>query len=116
MEVQKSWILQVYNSILIHNAPLDKSELDRNNSNMSYQVDFGLTLQKARLERNLSQFELAELSDIDRTFISLLERGIRQPTLTTIFQLAKALKIKPSQMVAEVENRVRRGRWRRLKA
>ncbi len=83
---------------------------------MSYQVEFGLTLQKIRLERNLSQAELAELSEIDRTFISLLERGIRQPSLTTIFQLASALKIKPSLLIAELENRMRRGRWKRLKS
>ena len=83
---------------------------------MSYQVEFGLTLQKIRLEQNLSQSELAELSEIDRTFISLLERGKRQPSLTTLFQLALALKLNPSDLVAELENRLRRGRWKRLKS
>lgn len=89
--------------------------MDRNNSLMSYQVEFGLSLQNARLQQNLSQSELAGLSEIDRTFISLLERGKRQPSLTTIFQLAQALKIKPSLMIADVEKRVRRGRWKLLK-
>ncbi len=82
--------------------------------NMSCIIEFGLTLQKLRLEQNLSQAELAKASKIDRTFISLLERGIRQPTLTTVFQLAKALKLHPSELVAEVEKRVRRARWKRI--
>ena len=83
---------------------------------MSYQVEFGLALQRLRLERNLSQSDLAKLSKIDRTFISLLERGLRQPSLTTIFQVATALKIKPSALIAGVENRLRRQRWKRLKS
>lgn len=82
---------------------------------MVYQVEFGRVLQKARLDKNLSQSELAELSNIDRTFISLLERGKRQPSLTTIFQLSSALKVKPSDMILVLEGRLRRVRSNRLK-
>lgn len=82
---------------------------------MSYQVEFGHILQKKRLEKNLSQTELAKTSGIDRTFISLLERGKRQPSLTTIFQLAQALKIKPSALISDLEARIRRARWSRIK-
>ncbi|MBC7754245.1 MAG: helix-turn-helix transcriptional regulator [Moraxellaceae bacterium] len=82
---------------------------------MAYEIEFGLTLQALRLKQNLSQSELSKLSHLDRTFISLLERGIRQPSLTTVFQLAFALKIKPSELIIKVENRVRRSRWSRLK-
>ena len=81
---------------------------------MSYEIEFGSILQELRLEKNLSQSELAKLSQIDRTFISLLERGIRQPSLTTIFHLASAFKIQPSEFISKVENRVRRSRWKRL--
>ncbi|MBC7740663.1 MAG: helix-turn-helix transcriptional regulator [Bdellovibrionaceae bacterium] len=81
---------------------------------MSYEVTFGLTLQTLRLAKNFSQAELAKASQIDRTFISLLERGIRQPSLTTVFHLANALDMKPSELVAAVEKRVRRARWKRL--
>ncbi len=82
---------------------------------MSYEVEFGLALKKLRLASNFSQIELAALSKIDRTFISLLERGVRQPSLTTIIQLASALKIRPSDLIAEVEKEIRRKRWRRIK-
>ncbi len=82
---------------------------------MSLLTEFGITLRRLRLEKNFSQAELAHASDTDRTFISLLERGVRQPSLTTVFRLATALKIKPSELVAEVEVRCRRTRWKRLK-
>lgn len=81
---------------------------------MSYQAAFGSTLQTLRLKQNLSQAELALSSQLDRTFISLLERGIRQPTLTTIFQLSDGLNIKPSELILEVEKKLRRRRWKRL--
>ncbi len=82
---------------------------------MSYEKVFGLTLQTLRLKLNFSQSELAKASQIDRTFISLLERGLRQPSLTTIFSLAFALKMKPSELIAAVELSIRRARWKRLK-
>ncbi len=81
---------------------------------MSFEAAFGFTLQKLRLEKNLSQAELAKASQVDRTFISLMERGIRQPSLTTVFHLARALKLKPSELVSQVEIKVRSNRWKLL--
>jgi transcriptional regulator with XRE-family HTH domain len=83
---------------------------------MTSEKVFGLTLRTLRLELNFSQADLAKASQIDRTFISLLERGIRQPSLTTIFKLASALKMKPSELIAAVELTMRRVRWKRLKS
>lgn len=64
---------------------------------------FGKILRELRVENLVSQEKLAEYCDLDRTYISLLERGLRQPTLTTIFKLAKALKISPSALIGKVE-------------
>lgn len=64
---------------------------------------FGKILRELRLENKLSQEKLAELCDLDRTYISLLERGLRQPTLTTIFKLAKALNTSASDFVHQIE-------------
>lgn len=61
---------------------------------------FGRVLREAREEAGLSQEKLAFESSIDRTFVSMLERGIRQPSLTTIFQLSEALEISPEEVVA----------------
>ena len=64
---------------------------------------FGKVLRELRETNQLSQEKLAEYCELDRTYISLLERGLRQPTITTIFKLAKALNISPSQLIEKVE-------------
>ena len=47
-------------------------------------TEFGKVLGESRRERGLSQEQLAELADLDRTTPSLLERGLRQPTLSVV--------------------------------
>jgi transcriptional regulator with XRE-family HTH domain len=49
---------------------------------------FGRALRAARLLRGLSQEQLAESGDFDRTYPSLLERGLRTPTFFVILCLA----------------------------
>jgi len=70
---------------------------------MSLSNKFGDLLRCHREAANLSQERLADLSDLDRTFVSLLERGQRQPSLETVFKLCAALKIRPHEFVREVE-------------
>ncbi len=67
---------------------------------------FGIVLRELREKNNLSQEKLAEFCDLDRTYISLLERGLRQPTITTLFKLSDALNIKPSELVELVDIRL----------
>jgi transcriptional regulator with XRE-family HTH domain len=64
---------------------------------------FGKVLRELREGKKLSQEKLAEYCDLDRTYISLLERGLRQPTISTIFKIADALDISPSELVRKVE-------------
>lgn len=54
---------------------------------------FGVVLRNLRTNTGLSQEALALESGLDRSFISLLERGLRQPTLKTILQLVDTMKI-----------------------
>jgi len=61
---------------------------------------FGAALRECRLKAGVSQEKLALDAGIDRTFISLLERGLRQPTLGTLFRLAGVLGIAPATLVA----------------
>lgn len=70
---------------------------------MTPEVAFGAVLKDLRTSKNISQERLALEGDLDRTFISLLERGLRQPSLSTIFQISSALKIEASQLVSLVE-------------
>jgi len=64
---------------------------------------FGKVLKDVRLEKSMSQEELAYLSGLDRTFISMLERGKRQPSLTTLFDLSSALEVQPNQLINQIE-------------
>ncbi len=64
---------------------------------------FGRVLREQREARGLSQELMAERADVDRTFISQIERGIRRATLTTLYKLSGALEVAPSTLVARVE-------------
>jgi transcriptional regulator with XRE-family HTH domain len=68
---------------------------------------FGQVLREQRISRALSQEELALAADVDRTFVSQMERGIRQPTITTLMKLAGALGIQPSTLVVRMEKLMR---------
>lgn len=68
---------------------------------------FAKVLQELRHERGLSQEELAEKCDLHDRYISFLERGLRQPTITTIFKLSQALNIAPSDLILKVEHRIK---------
>lgn len=64
---------------------------------------FGEVLRVYRKKRGFTQEQLAELTDLHDRYISLMERGLRQPTLTTIFKLAQALEISPQELLRLVE-------------
>jgi transcriptional regulator with XRE-family HTH domain len=52
---------------------------------------------------------LAELADIERTYPSLIERGLRQPTIGRVIAIAYALRIEPRKLVTMTVARLRRG-------
>jgi transcriptional regulator with XRE-family HTH domain len=54
-------------------------------------MSFGLTIRAARRHREWSQERLSEEAGLDRTYVSSLESGRRNPTLTTQARLAAAL-------------------------
>ena len=70
---------------------------------MTPEQAFCRVLRRLRAEANLTQEQLAFESRLDRTYISLLERGLRQPTLSSMLQLSAALKISPSTLMNYVE-------------
>ena len=64
-------------------------------------IAFGHALRAARRARGLSQEALAQRAGLDRTYPSLLERGLRTPTLGTLIDLAAALSLRPEQLVTD---------------
>lgn len=68
---------------------------------MDIKVQFGRNLRAHRLKCQFTQEQLAEKADLDRTYISGLERGIRNPTITIVAQLAKALNVSPTALLGK---------------
>lgn len=66
-------------------------------------VAFGKVLRQLRLEAGLTQEALGFEADLRRTYVSILELGQQQPSLTTILKLAKALNQTGSALVAMIE-------------
>jgi transcriptional regulator with XRE-family HTH domain len=67
---------------------------------------FGDVLRRLRQDNGLSQEVLGFESGYHRTYISLLERGKKSPSLQTVFNLSKALKIEPAELIKQVEVQV----------
>ncbi|MFA7416533.1 MAG: helix-turn-helix transcriptional regulator [Rhizobium sp.] len=60
---------------------------------------FAKNLRLIRQSKGLSQEELAHLADIDRTYVSSLERGVYSPTLDVVQRLAKALETDAAELL-----------------
>lgn len=66
-------------------------------------VAFGKVLRQLRQEAGLTQEELGFEAELRRTYVSILELGQQQPSLTTILKLAKALNQTGSTLVGMIE-------------
>ena len=66
---------------------------------MDARARFSKNLRHERTERGLSQMALGNLAGLHFSEISLLERGGRDPRLSTIAKLARALKIPAAQLL-----------------
>lgn len=66
---------------------------------------FGEVLRRSRREKGLSQEKLAEICGLDRSYVSLLERGVYQPTLTVFIKIAHALSVSAADMLEAVEKK-----------
>lgn len=71
-------------------------------------VAFGRTLRKVRKDAKITQEELALAAGIERNYVSLIERGINQPTIRVIFRLALALDVAPSELILKTEQELER--------
>ena len=60
-------------------------------------------LTSLRTSRQLSKKKLAELSGVERVYLIQLEKGVKRPTVNTLFILAKALGVKPSEFIRMIE-------------
>lgn len=59
---------------------------------------FGDAIRSIRKQRDISQERLALMCGLDRTYISGIERGTRNPSLTNILKIAAALDVDPAEI------------------
>lgn len=62
--------------------------------------NFAKNLKSLRCERKLSQDALAEKAGVSVSYVSMLERGLREPPLYTVERFAKALRVAPVSMLS----------------
>ena len=75
---------------------------------MNISKSLSLVLKYNRHKVGFSQEELAYKCNLDRTYISLLERGKRNPTLNVLFSISSALNLTTSEFVKQIENVIQR--------
>lgn len=64
---------------------------------------FGQVVREARAKQGWSQERLAEVADLNRSFLGEIERGVATPSLSTVDKLAAALEIAPSVLISRCE-------------
>jgi transcriptional regulator with XRE-family HTH domain len=66
---------------------------------------FGTVVRERRIAAGLSQEQLAEAAGLHPTYVGMVERGIRNPTLDVAARIAKALKISLPRLLEQAQNR-----------
>ncbi|MEO6476720.1 helix-turn-helix transcriptional regulator [Luteolibacter sp.] len=66
----------------------------------------GRVIARQRSNAGITQEKLAEVAGLERGYISLIERGLRMPTVDTIFRLCRGLNVLPSKVMLEIEKQV----------
>lgn len=64
---------------------------------------FGEALREQRKKKGITQEALALSAAVDRSFVSQIERGLFQPSLSTLFKLAEAMDVRASALIARTE-------------
>ena len=64
---------------------------------------FGEAVAACRLEKEMTQEELAEASGLHRTYIGAVERGIRNPTIVSVVALARGLGVETAELVGQAD-------------
>lgn len=70
-------------------------------------IAFGRVVRRLRVEAGFTQEQFGFESDLRRTYISILELGQQQPSLTSVFKIAKALNCSASELISQVEEEMK---------
>lgn len=79
--------------------------------NLDPEDGFGQAVREYRTKRGLSQEQLGFEADLHRTFVSDIERGARNPTVRTIWRLARALEVSPGDLMNFADTLCPSAKW-----
>ena len=88
-------------------------EARRSRPEVDLSARLGQVMKALRAERKLSQEALADLADLDRTYVSSLERGMNRATLEVVGLLAEAFGLTVIELVTLVEHQPKKKRSKR---
>lgn len=63
----------------------------------------GKVIRQKRIQKGMTQELLSGFAGIARTHLTMIENGTKQPNFETIWRIALALEMKPSELIAEIE-------------
>ena len=70
------------------------------------QIAAGQVIRRMRMQKRMTQELLSGFAGIARTHLSMIENGTKQANLETLWRIAQALEIKPSQLIAAIEDEI----------
>ena len=89
--------------MVVKSAPEDCSAVRKVSGSATYLAALGAAVRRHRENLGLSQERFAFEVDLDRTYVSGIERGVRNPTVATLLRVAKALGTTPSALLRAAE-------------
>ena len=84
-------------------APGDPAWVREPADTAAYLTAFGRAVRRSREKLGFSQEQFAFEAELDRTYVSGIERGVRNPTLKTILRLTRVLGVAPSALLRGAE-------------
>ena len=67
-----------------------------------YNQKIGANIKNLRIEKNISQEKLAELADLDRTYVQSIEKGDRNISVEVLLRLAKGLNVEITEILKDL--------------
>jgi transcriptional regulator with XRE-family HTH domain len=84
---------------------MNRPDEDARNEARAASRAFGQRVKEIRAEKGVSQDELSHATNVHPTAIGRMERGAREPRLTTILRMARGLDVKPGELLDELDER-----------
>ena len=81
--------------------------MDRTRREEAYLKAIGAAIKAIREDQGFSQEGLGFEADLDRTYVSGVERGVRNPSVLSLWKIARALKTKPGEFFRLADKRGR---------